>query len=118
VCDAVGHPLRFIVTGGERHDCIQAQALLEGFHAQAVLADKRYDADELVEWIQQTGALVVIPPRSNRTVLRDLRQRAVQGAQSGGTDVWVLQAFPSVAPRYDKTARSFLSFVQLAASYL
>jgi hypothetical protein len=53
--------------------------------------------DELVEWIQQTGAVVVILPRSNRTVLRDLRQRAVQGAQSGGTDVWVLQAFPSVA---------------------
>ncbi len=30
-----------------------------------------YDADELVKWIQQTGALVVIPSRSNRTVLRD-----------------------------------------------
>jgi putative transposase len=36
-----------------------------------VLADKGYDADELVTWIQQTGAVVVIPPRSNRTVLRD-----------------------------------------------
>jgi hypothetical protein len=44
VCDALGHPLRFIVTGGERHDCTQAQALLDGFHAQAVLADKGYDA--------------------------------------------------------------------------
>ncbi len=71
MCDALGNPLRFIVTGGERHDSTQAQALLEGFHAHAVLADKGYDADELVKWIQQTGALVVIPPRSNRTVLRD-----------------------------------------------
>jgi transposase len=59
------------VTGGERHDRTQAQALLEGFHAHAVLADTGDDADELVTWIQQTGALVVIPPRSNRTVLRD-----------------------------------------------
>ena len=32
---------------------------------------KGYDADELVKWIQQTEALVVIPPRSNCTVLRD-----------------------------------------------
>ena len=64
-------PLRFIVTGGERHDFTQAQALLGGFQAQAVLADKGYDADELIKWIQQTWALVVIPPRSNRTVLRD-----------------------------------------------
>ena len=36
-----------------------------------MLADKGYDADELVEWIHQTGAVVVILPRSNRTVLRD-----------------------------------------------
>ncbi|TKB62395.1 MAG: hypothetical protein E8D49_01430 [Nitrospira sp.] len=32
---------------------------------------KGYDADELIKWIQQTEALVVILPRSNRTVLRD-----------------------------------------------
>jgi hypothetical protein len=32
---------------------------------------KSYDEDELVKWIQQTEALVMIPPRSNRTVLRD-----------------------------------------------
>ena len=32
---------------------------------------KGYDADELVKWIQQTGALVVISPRLTRTVLRD-----------------------------------------------
>jgi transposase len=59
------------VTGGERHDRTQAQALLEGLHAHAMLADKGYDADELVKWIQQTGAVVVIPPSSNRTVLCD-----------------------------------------------
>lgn len=69
--DALGHPLRFIVTGGERHDGTQAQALLEGCHAQAVRADKGYDADALGNEMQRTGALVVIPPRSNRTVLRD-----------------------------------------------
>jgi IS5 family transposase len=38
------------VTGGERHDRTQAQALLEGLHAHAVLADKGYyDADELIK---------------------------------------------------------------------
>jgi hypothetical protein len=38
---------------------------------QGLPISKGYDADELVKWIQQTGALVMIPPRSNRTVLRD-----------------------------------------------
>lgn len=100
VCDALGNPLRFIVTGGERHDCTQAQALLDGVHAPAVLADKGYDADELVPWIQQTGAVVVIPPRSNRTILRDYdnrlyKERNLVETQSGGMDVWEPQAVPS-----------------------
>lgn len=118
VCDALGHPLRFIVTGGERHDSTQAQALLEGFHAHAVLADKGYDADELVTWIQQTGALVVIPPRSNRTVLRDYANTLYKERHRVERMFGYLKHFRRVATRYDKTARSFLSFVQLAASYL
>ena len=118
VCDALGNPLRFIVTGGERHDSTQAQALLEGFHAHAVLADKGYDADELVTWIQQTGALVVIPPRSNRTVLRDYDKALYQERNRVERMFGDLKHFRRVATRYDKTALSFLSFVQLAASYL
>ena len=43
------------VTGGERHDCPQAQALLEGLHAHAVLADKGSEADALVKWSHQTA---------------------------------------------------------------
>ena len=118
VCDALGNPLRFIATGGERHNCTQAQALLEGFHAQAVLADKGYDADERLNWIQQTGAVVVIPPRSNRTDLRDYDTVLYKERNLGEQMCGYLKHFRRVATRYDKTAPSFLSFVQLAASYL
>jgi transposase len=118
VCDALGTPLRFIVTGGERHDSTQARALLEGFRAHAVLADTGYDADELVKWIQPTGALVVIPPRSNRTVLRDYDQALYKERHRVERMFGYLKHFRRVATRYDKTALSFLSFVQLAASYL
>ncbi|MDI3466103.1 MAG: Mobile element protein [Nitrospira sp.] len=118
MCDALGNPLRFIVTGGERHDSTQAQALLEGFHAHAVLADKGYDADELVKSIQQTGALVVIPPRSNRTVLRNYDKALYKERNLVERMFGYLTHFRRVARRYDKTALSFLSFVQLAASYL
>jgi transposase len=40
VCDALGHPLRFILTGGPAADCQQALALLDGWKADAVWADK------------------------------------------------------------------------------
>jgi transposase len=115
VCEALGNPLRFILPGGERHDCTQAQALLAGFHAQAVLADKGYDADELVTGIQQTGAVAVIPPRSSRTVRRDYDKVLHKERNLVERMVGDLKHFRRVATRYDKPARSFLSFVQLAA---
>jgi putative transposase len=107
-----------MATGGERHDCTQAQALLEGVQAHAVLADKGYDADELVAWIQQTGAVAVIPPRSNRTGLRD--DDTVLDTERNLVErmFGYRKHFRRVATRYDKTARAFLSFVQLAARYL
>src|SRR3982751_3037717 len=48
VCDALGHPLRFILTGGQAADCRQALALLDGLKADAVLADKGYDANYII----------------------------------------------------------------------
>ena len=81
-------------------------------------ADKGYDADELINWIQQTGALVVIPPRSNRTVLRDYDKARYKERHRVERMLGYLKHFRRVATRYDKTALSFLSFVQLAASYL
>ena len=62
--------------------------------------------------------MAVIPPRSNRTVLRDYdrglcRERNLVERMFGDR-----KHFRRVATRYDRTARSFLSFVQFAASYL
>lgn len=36
--------MRFILTGGQEADCLQVLPLLEGETAEAVLADKGYDA--------------------------------------------------------------------------
>lgn len=83
-----------------------------------MLADKGYDADELVAWIQQTGAVAVIPPRANRTVLRDYDKALYKERNLVERMFAHLKHFRRVATRYDKTALSFLSFIQLAASYL
>ncbi len=62
--------MRFILTGGECHDQTQAEALMDGFAAQVVIADKGYDDATLVGRIQRCGAQAVIPSRSNRKVPR------------------------------------------------
>ena len=47
--DALGNPLRFILTAGQRHDITQAEALIESFQFEHAIADKAYDADSLLE---------------------------------------------------------------------
>ena len=65
--DALGNPLRWILTGGEVADITQARTLIEGLSPEAVIGDKGYDADALVAYIHAMGAEAVIPLRSNRT---------------------------------------------------
>jgi len=64
--DALGRPLRFILTGGEAHDSTTAADLLVGYTSHAVIADKAYDNNALRKLIADAGAQAVIPSLSFR----------------------------------------------------
>ena len=51
--DALGLPVRFILTGGQAADITQATALMQGMSTGALLADKGYDANALPDWLGQ-----------------------------------------------------------------
>ena len=65
ICDALGMPVKFSLTGGQEAECKQAIPLLENVNASAVLADKAYDTNELREWLKSRGIKAVILPKSN-----------------------------------------------------
>lgn len=118
LCDAVGNPIRFILTGGERNDCTQALDLLEGVSGQAVLADKGYDADYIVEAAEIMGALVVIPPKSNRKVLREYDRDLYKERNLIERMFGKLKQFRRIATRYDKTQSAFMAFIHIASILL
>ena len=62
--------MRLIGSPGQRNDIAFAHELVDGFAADATIADKGYDADHLCDRITETGGEVVIPPKRNRTVKR------------------------------------------------
>jgi len=66
VCDALGNLLRFVLTPGQQHDSRPAQGLLENLPAKALLADKAYDSDKIVQCARGQGMQVVIPCKVNR----------------------------------------------------
>ena len=61
-----GKRVGMIVTGGTTADCTQAMALIDGLTADALMADKAYDTNELLEWCEDRGSEPVIPPKANR----------------------------------------------------
>lgn len=55
------------MTAGQVRDLVGADGLLPGIEADAVLADKVYDADEwAIKPLLSTGKEPVVPPKSNR----------------------------------------------------
>jgi hypothetical protein len=49
--DALGNPLKFIVTSGAADDNLPAIPLLAGQRAREVIADRSYDADATIRYI-------------------------------------------------------------------
>jgi IS5 family transposase len=46
--DALGNPLKILLTAGQVHDLAGADTLVPGMEVEALLADKAYDADKRV----------------------------------------------------------------------
>ena len=44
---------------------------MEGINADALLADRAYDTDEIIALAQEAGMETVIPPKKNRKVQRE-----------------------------------------------
>jgi len=118
LCDALGNPMRFILTAGETNDCTQALDLLDGLSGEAVLADKGYDADYIVDAVKNMDAIAVIPPRSNRIVQRKYDKHLYKERNLIERMFGKLKQFRRVATRYEKTKIAFMSFVLIASILL
>ena len=115
-CDALGNPLRLLLTPGQRNDITQADALVAGYDADAVIADRGYDADWLVTQIAEAGAAPVIPPKKNRTEQRDYDAELYKERNAVERFFGRLKLNRRVATRYEKKGRNYLSFVFWASA--
>jgi transposase len=118
VCDTLGRPLRFILTAGQRHDSLPAKALLDGFKAEAVLADKAYDNNDLRQFIADAGAEAVIPSTRSRKVQIPHDQDAYKDRNRIERCFNKLKHFRHFATRYDRRTSHYLAFIHLAAVML
>jgi transposase len=116
VTDGTGKPVKFQLTAGQTHDSTQATLLLEGQKADVVLADKGYDSDTILQYVEQgLKAKAVIPPKRNRILqraydkdlykMRNLIERAFNR----------LKHWRRIATRYDRCDAMFTASIILAS---
>ena len=116
--DALGNPLRVILSAGQIADIDQAAALIEDQSAGFIVADKGYDSDAFVAQIAAQGSQAVIPPRSNRLHPRPFDRHLYKERKLIERFFSRLKQFRRIATRYDKLATSFLSFIHLACAFV
>jgi transposase len=114
VVEARGLPVEIAVTPGQASDYGPAEALLEGKAVDAVIADRGYDADRLIDLIERQGSQAVIPPRTHRST-KPRAFDAVLYRERRRIEFFFnrLKQFRRIATRYDKTARNYLAMVHI-----
>ncbi len=116
--DAKGQPIRFILTAGQAHDAPQAIPLVAGIKATHVIADKGYDSDKILAFIQSQGAIAVIPPTSNRKIPREYDRELYKQRNLIERAFNKLKHWRRIATRYDRTSIFFLAVLHLASAVI
>lgn len=97
---------------------IAAEELLEHARGKALIGDTGYDSYAFVDAVRAKGMRPVIHPKPERKKKPRLARKLY--AQRFRVEVFFhsLKRFRAIATRYEKTARSYLSLVQLACAWL
>lgn len=101
------------LTPGQAADISQAEPLLEALEPGAVIADKGYDADALVERLDARSIAAVIPPKANRKEKRPCDFALYRERNLVERFFGKIKQYRAIATRYDKLATTFMAGVLL-----
>ncbi len=116
--DALGNPLRFELTGGQGHDITQAEALLVDYQCEHVIGDKGYDSADFLQFILNTGAVPVIPPRSNLKTMREYDEYLYRERHLVECFINKIKHYRRIFSRFEKLSTRYLGFLSLVASLI
>ena len=107
-----------MLTPGQAHDLACAEPLIDSADPEALIGDKAYDADPLIDTLNRRKITPVIPPKANRKTPRHCDFALYCERNLVERFFNKLKHFRAIATRYDKLARNFLAGVQLASAMI
>jgi transposase len=116
--DALGLPIKFILTPGQRSEIKQAPNLIKDIKGANILGDKAFDSDEFINQIVSQNCNPVIPPRSNRKVQRDVDYHLYKERHLVECFFSKIKHFRRIFSRFDKMAQAYMGFLAFASAIL
>lgn len=116
--DALGMPISFVVTAGQRQECSVAKELVGEEISDYLIADRGYDHDQFREYLRARGTTPVIPGKKNRKVEVEYDRYIYKERNAVERFFNRIKHFRRIATRYDKTAIMFLGALTLVSVLL
>lgn len=120
VVDALGNPICIQLSAGNVSDCTIATEILSHVPLKnaIVMADKAYGTKTVRSFVDKRDAAYCIPPKGNAKEPWFCDWAQYKERHLVECFFQKLKLFRRVATRYDKLARRFLTFVQLACIFI
>lgn len=120
VVDGLGNPLWILLSPGNRNDICYAQKLLEPFDLRGkfVVADRGYDSDQFVHWLEERGTNVVMQSRTIAKHPCNIDWHIYKERHLVENLFLKFKAHRRFSSRYEKRAYLFLAVVLLTSILL
>jgi transposase len=120
-----GRPITAVLTGGERHEQIALEAILDQgairrpgrgrprLRPRRVAGDKGYSSPTARRRLRQRGITPVIPTKSNQTPDPSFDRQAYRMRNKVERLINRLKQFRRIATRYEKRAQNYLAMITI-----
>lgn len=116
--DALGLPLVFKITEGQRHDILPAKELVRKALSRCLLADKAYDSRDFRGALEDQGCEQVIPRNRSRADRTSYNKELYKARSDIECTFNLLKHARRFATRYEKTLRNYAAVVAIGCAML
>lgn len=118
LADALGNLVRFELLPGNRYDTIGVAPLIDGISFDAMIADKAFDSNWIIDEMNERGAKIIISQRPQRNTPLNIDLEMYKWRHLIENFFAKLKEFKAIALRCEKTDRNFASMIYACAAVI
>ena len=110
--------MRFVLLPGNRYDTVGVAPLIRGLRFDALLADKAFDSNWIIDELNDRGALICISQRPQRKHPLEIDDDMYKWRHLVENFFYKLKEFKRITMRSDKTDASYVAMINACAAII